>query len=188
MHKFNIDPVDYSKLGYKPEDIDPEILPIVDKFNLAGLKTQFSCQGHVHIVDMEDGKYLNYSLPYITFRDIDSLCKANLIENVDELDLCTLEITYESQLPHDKDIDFSICRTIEEYTKTLNNYKNMDHVLVIGIDKMLLDTDGIKSENTAKTQQEVFELARKRFLSELDKLAESCLRYRNIMNILYGEE
>ena len=198
--KFDTKSIDYSKFGYTPEDIDPEILPIVNKFNLAGLKTQFSSQGCVEYVDIADRRYLNYSLPYLILKDVYNKSEmARIMEIVDELDLCTLSISY-NQL-YNSDINFSINKTIDEYTKMLDKFKNLGRVLYIGMNEMILtsahsrylkfplskDPD-TNVEYHMEVQRDIFELARKRFLSELDKLAESCLRYRIIMNTLYGEE
>lgn len=190
MYKFNIDPVDYSKLGYKPEDIDPEILPIINKFNLAGCKTLFSCQGHAHLVTPENGpKYFNYDLPYVSFDNITQYDVARMIENIREHNLCTINLSHEAQLTEEQDENdykFDSCTTVEEYAKVLDSFKkDIGFVVGLTMERLILEYPEFENEDF---ERDCFELARKRFLSELDKLAELLLGYHKVMEILYGEE
>ena len=115
-------------LGYyitKRSKIDPEILPILDRFNEAGYFTESSCQGHYDLDKSLSVGEISYKIPYIIFEELSTSDIQKVIKGIDELKLITIKLEY-SVFPKENQYhtDFTECDSVHKYADLIKKIDN----------------------------------------------------------------
>lgn len=157
---------------YNPNKIDPEILPIIDRFNDADYKTQFSCQGHCSLSTIEGSECspLSMTIPYILFDELYIPDIMKMIEGINELKLKTIKLEYSVYFKNNEDPCFEDRKTVGSYRSALSwSDKASSYFAVeLSINPILLQ---FNEDIEDRIKGFMFDRARKKFLHELDLLS-----------------
>ena len=159
--------VNENEYGFKDEDIDPEILPIVKNFNDAGIKTIFSCQGHFK----EDADGI--SIPYLMINYPKNDMLASLIfKRLNKYPMLRIVAGRDPDFELFDNIDHS---EVSDYSKLLDKVidETDDAKINISTNPIMYN---IPEELNSSSRKEIFEYLRKRFLTELLHLSEELLK------------
>lgn len=157
---------------YNPNKIDPEILPIIDRFNDADYETQFSCQGHYSLSTIEGGECssLSMTIPYILFDELYIPDIMKMIEGINELKLKTIKLEYSVYFKNNEDPCFEDRKDLGSYRSALFCLdKTYSYFAVeLSINPILLQ---FNEDIEDRIKGFMFDRARKKFLHELDLLS-----------------